>query len=256
VIDLHCHVLPGIDDGPEEIEGSLALVRAAAAAGETTLVATPHVNWRYANVAVEIERLTDELARRLAADDTAMQLVAGAEIAMTHVAELSEAELSRLRLGDGPWLLLEPPFGPLAGSLAEIVEDLQRRGHGVILAHPERCAAFHRRPELLESLVRGGALTSVTAGSLVGHFGERVRRFALELFASGLVHDVSSDAHDAIRRAPGMSREIEEAGLAELTEWLTVEVPGAILAGASIPARPAVTVPRPRRGWRRLSRRA
>jgi protein-tyrosine phosphatase len=127
----------------------------------------------------------------------------------------------------------------VATGLRETVLGLQDRGHRVLLAHPERCPAIHRDPALLRSLVAAGVLTSVTAGSLVGRFGEQVRRFSLALFEEGLVHSVASDAHDHANRAPGMAREIERAGLGELREWLTESVPAAILEGAAIiPARP------------------
>ena len=87
-----------------------------------------------------------------------------------------------------------------------------RRGHHVVLAHPERCPAFHRDPSMLTSLVSAGALTSVTAGSLVGRFGDEVRRFALELVRDGMVHNVASDAHDDVRRPPGRSQSSSRPG--------------------------------------------
>jgi protein-tyrosine phosphatase len=168
VIDLHCHVLPGIDDGPDTIDGSLSLARAASAAGTRTLVATPHVSARYPNDAATITRLVDELNQRLRAEGIAIDVRAGAEIALTSAAELGPEQLADLTLGGGPWLLIEPPFTPVAHGIDLIVLDLVRQGHRVVLAHPERCPAFHRDRAVLESLVRAGVLTSVTAGSLVG----------------------------------------------------------------------------------------
>lgn len=241
VIDLHSHVLHGIDDGPSEIEGSLAIARAAAAVGIRTLVATPHVSWRYPNTAEVIGRLVLELNDRLAAETVPLEVRAGAEIAMTRVGEIAVGELGELDLGGGGWILLEPPFAPVASGLKEIVDGLQRRGHRILLAHPERCPAFHRDPALLEELVRAGALTSVTAGSLIGRFGEQPRSFALSLAMEGLMHNVASDAHDPVGRAPGLRDEIEQAGLAPLTSWLTEEVPAAILEGQErVPPRPSV----------------
>jgi protein-tyrosine phosphatase len=258
VIDLHCHVLPGIDDGPETIEGSLALARAAVAAGTSTLVATPHVSWRYRNDAAGIARAAAELRERLGAEGIELELLTGAEIAMTRVGELDDGELTQLRLGGGPWLLIEPPFTPVAAGLRETVLGLQDRGHRVLLAHPERCPAIHRDVGLLEALVAEGVLSSVTAGSLAGHFGEVVRRFTLGLFERGLVHNVASDAHDHANRAPGMAQEIERAGLGALTDWLTAAVPAAILEGSGpIPARPHIeaSILASGRGWRSVWRR-
>jgi protein-tyrosine phosphatase len=258
VIDLHCHILPGIDDGPETIEGSLALARGAVAAGIQTLVATPHVSWNYPNDAGTIARLVDEVNARLATEMVPLIVRPGAEIAMTRLVEIEPSQLSRLHLGGGPWLLVEPPFTAMASGLDTILQDLQRRGHRIVLAHPERCHAFHRDPRMLESLVRGGVLTSITAGSLVGCFGGEVRRFALRLLENELVHNVASDAHDDVKRPPGMTAEIGRAGLGPLAEWLTREVPAAILSGEErIPSRPAVALPgisTRRRWWRRASR--
>jgi protein-tyrosine phosphatase len=244
VIDLHCHALPGIDDGPPTIEASIALVRAAADAGTSTIVATPHVSWRYQNRAEEIIRLTQELQERLITADIPVEIRPGAEIAMTRAGDIDRKELPRLGIGGGSWLLLEPPFTPLVTGLDFVVLGLQSDGYQILLAHPERCPAFHSDPEMLRSLVRAGALTSVTAGSLVGRFGGEVRRFALNMFADELVHNVASDAHDEIRRPPGITGELERAGLGPLTDWLTLEVPEAILNGAPIPRRPAFPVPR------------
>ncbi len=241
MIDLHCHVLPGIDDGPETIAGSIALARAAERAGIRTLVATPHVSWRYANTAEAIATGVAELNRRLAEEGVDLEVLAGAEVAMTRVDDTAPRELERLTLGDGGWLLVEPPFTPAASGLDTILLELQRQGHRILLAHPERCPAFHRDPEMLTTIVRGGILTSITAGSLAGRFGAPPRRLALRLLREGLAHNVTSDAHDAVDRAPGMADEIEQAGLGPLSDWLTRAVPSAILAGEElIPARPQV----------------
>jgi protein-tyrosine phosphatase len=251
VIDLHCHVLAGIDDGPQTIEDSLALARAAAAAGTRTLVATSHVSWEYPNRAETIARLVDELNRRLGSDGVALEIRPGAEIAMTRLADTAPDELSRLTLGGGRWLLVEPPFMLVVTGLDVLIADLQHRGYHVVLAHPERCPAFHRDRAMLEGLVNSGALMSVTAGSLAGRFGNAVRHFALELMRDGLVHNVASDAHDS-QRPPTIAAELERAGLGSLAEWLTQQVPGAILDGGEIPIRPAFEIPAlqsARRSW-------
>jgi protein-tyrosine phosphatase len=254
MIDLHSHVLPGIDDGPATIEGSLALARAAAAAGTRILVATPHVSWRYPNDASTIAALVDELNARLTAEGVALEVRAGAEIAMTRLIDIAPAELPRLRLGGGPWLLVEPPFTPAITGLDSILLDLQDQGHRILLAHPERCQAFHRDPQMLCTLVRAGILTSITAGSLVGHFGGEVRDFALSLARDGLIHNVASDAHDTLRRPPGTNAELRQAGLEPLAEWLTELLPAAILSGEELPPRPAAVelpsiAPAARRPW-------
>jgi protein-tyrosine phosphatase len=258
MIDLHTHVLPGIDDGPETIEGSLALARAAVASGTRVMVATPHVNWHHHNDAATIARVASELNERLRIEGIELEIRTGGEIAMTRAEQIEPGELERLRLGDGPWVLLEPPFTPVVTGLDGVVMTLQSAGHRVLLAHPERCPALHRDPQMVESLVKGGVLTSITAGSLVGRFGGEVRRFARALMEQGLVHNVASDAHDAVKRPPGMAEELAEAGFEPFTDWLTRAVPAAILSGEEIPHRPDVPLARERRPhripWRRRRR--
>ena len=151
VIDLHTHVLPGIDDGPDTIEGSIAMARAAASDGTRVMVATPHVNWHHHNDAATIARLAEELNERLRAEGIDVEIRTGAEIAMTRLEDIESGELERLRLGDGPWVLLEPPFTPIVTGLDGVVMTLQSAGHRVLLAHPERCPALHREPRLVES---------------------------------------------------------------------------------------------------------
>ena len=254
MIDLHTHVLPGIDDGPPTIEGSLELARAAVAAGAGVLVATPHVSWTYPNDAGTIAALVAELNTRLDAEGIELEIVAGAEIAMTRLIDTGADELSRLGLGGGPFLLVEPPFAPTVTGLDALVFDLQSKDHKILIAHPERCPAFHREPGMLREFVNAGILTSVTAGSLVGRFGREVNRFALTMAREGWIHNVTSDAHDPIKRPPGVSAELRQAGLEPLEAWLTEEVPRAILNDTEIPARPDVELPgiepSPRTWWR------
>jgi protein-tyrosine phosphatase len=258
VIDLHCHVLPGIDDGPATIEGSIALARAVAARGVSILVATPHVSSRYPNEPETIARGVEELNKRLASEGVVLEVRPGAELAMTKLVEMDAAKIASFALGGGDWLLVECPLASASVGFDILVLDLQRRGHRILLAHPERCPTFHRDLGILESLVRAGALTSITAGALVGRFGAEVRRFALRLVRDDLVHSVASDAHDDVRRPPGMTAELNEAGLGPLTEWLTQSVPRAILDGEAIPPRPAVALsisePEQRSRWRLLRR--
>jgi protein-tyrosine phosphatase len=248
-------VLPGIDDGPETIEGSVELARAAVAAGARALVATPHVSWTYPNDPDTIAARVEELRARLNAEGIPLELHAGAEIAMTRLVDMRTEDLLPLRLGGGDWLLVEPPFSPTVTGLGPLVFDLQRRGHRILLAHPERCPAFHREPEMLREFVSEGVLTSVTAGSLAGRFGGEVRRFALKMARERLIHNVTSDAHDTVRRPPGVVAELRQAGLGPLEEWLIEEVPAAILSGGEIPPRPEVELsgiePVRRTWWRR-----
>ncbi len=253
MIDLHCHVLPGIDDGPETIEASIALARRAEESGVHTIIATPHVSWSYENDSETIARLVNEVNSAVASAGVTVEVLAGAEIAMTRCIDLPPTEVAALGLANGPWLLLECPFSSHLTGIQTLALELHEQGQRIILAHPERCPAFQHDPSLLESLVQEGLLTSVTAGSLVGRFGKTVRRFAHELMDAELVHNVASDAHDIDRRPPGMAAELEQAGFGSLSEWLTEQVPAAILAGQdAIPPRPRARHAKhpPGRRWR------
>jgi protein-tyrosine phosphatase len=263
--DLHCHVLPGIDDGPATIDDSLALARAAAAAGTAVLVATPHVNRRYHNHAETIARLAHELNERLATEGIAtpegasLEVRTGAEVALTRLADLQPQVRRRLCLGGAQWLLVEPPFTPVATGIDEILLELVAGGQRVVLAHPERCPAFQRHPEMLGTLVDAGVLLSITAGALVGDFGSVPRELAMQLVRDGLMHNVASDAHDHVDRPPMLLPDIQRAGLGPLAQWLTDELPSAILSGSQPPPRPQVTLPAVEGGshsrWRGVRRR-
>lgn len=251
VIDLHCHILPGIDDGPQSIEDTLELARAASVAGTQTMVATPHVSWDWTNnTAASIAVQVDEVNTLLDREGIDITVVCGAEVALTRAIDLPDEELAALTLGGGPWLLLECPLSPVAAGLEMGIESLRRRGHEhIVLAHPERVPGFQRNPELLRRLVDDGFLTSVTAGAFAGRFGKDVERFARRLLADGLVHDVASDAHSVQRRPPELGAPLTAAGLdAAQIDHLTRAVPRAILDGAPLPLAPAMPVASPGRG--------
>lgn len=253
MIDLHTHVLPGIDDGPATVEGSLALARAAVADGATTLVATPHVTWEIQNDSAAIAAGVRDLQAELDRAGIALELRTGAEVAITRAFELDDEELARLRLGGGAWLLAECPLSSAAPGFDGALASIAARGHRIVLAHPERSPVMQRDPELLRRLVASGMLTSVTAGALLGRFGSTVQRFSLWMFEEDLVHNVASDAHDTRRRPPGIGEALAYAdaqlpGVSERAEWLTMSVPRAMLAGDPIPDAPGPVPAKRRRG--------
>jgi protein-tyrosine phosphatase len=260
VIDLHAHILPGVDDGPASIEESVELARAAVDAGTRVLAATSHVSHMFPTDPRVFPARLAEVREALKDAGVALEVVPGGELAPSRLAELDDEALPELSLGGGPYLLVECPFSPVSAELEPLVYELQRNDWRILLAHPERSAAFHRAPERLARLVERGALVQVTAGSLTGQFGKTARRFSISALQDGLVHVLASDAHDPIDRPPGMTAGLAAAehdlpGIGVQAEWLTQEVPAAILAGDELPPRPAA--PRRGRGLRgRLVRRA
>src|SRR4051812_23337213 len=141
---------------------------------------------------------------RLARERIDIEVVPGAEVALTRVADLDDATLAGLCLGTSRAMLVESPYGEVTDVLEATLFNLQARGFRPVLAHPERCPAFRKDPERLAILVERGMLCSATAGSMGGRFGRTVQRFTRELFERGFVHNVASDAHDSRRRPPGL----------------------------------------------------
>jgi protein-tyrosine phosphatase len=139
VIDLHCYVLPGIDDGPATLEESLGLARVAEKADLTTLVATPHVSWRYVNGPEAIREGVDAVQSAVRAAHIALDVRRGAEIAVARLGDLSDDELRALRLGDGPWLMIESPGAVDRAGRAETpaaFAELPPLGDGSVRDHP------------------------------------------------------------------------------------------------------------------------
>jgi protein-tyrosine phosphatase len=251
VIDLHSHILPGVDDGPGDIAGSVAMARTAVADGVRAMVATPHVSDVFPETLAQIGPAAEELRGALAAEGVGLDVLEGGEVAMTRVSALDDDELRRLCLGPQErWLLLESPYTYVSDLLERTVFELQTRGFRVLLAHPERSPCFGRGPERLTELVERGVACSITAGSLVGTFGGRVKKQALEMVEHGLVHDIASDSHDASGgRSPVLSDGLEALAHELAVEdgygaFLTEDAPGAIIAGEALPH---ADPPRPRR---------
>jgi protein-tyrosine phosphatase len=258
LVDLHCHVLPALDDGPADLTASLALAERAARAGIDTIVATPHIREDYpfppALVAERVAELNAELQRA----GVPVRILTGGELAVSRVAELDDAELHSLCLGDGRCALVESPYTVVGGLLEQALFDLQLRGVRPLLAHPERSPSFIGDADRIAELVDRGIMCSITAASMEGRFGRTVRAFAVELYTRGLVHDVASDAHDAHKRPPDLlagfeSFEQDLPGALEQADWYTEHAPRALLAGQELPPRPR-PVPGQRLGGRGLRR--
>ena len=259
-IDLHSHILPGVDDGPPSLSGSLELARAAVAAGTEQMVATPHINEDHFIAPLDIPAAVADLNQRLAEAGIGLLVRAGGEIAMPRLLDLQEDELNSLGLGGGPYLLVESPFGLTVGAFEPLLHHVQLRGHRVLLAHPERSPSFQREPERLADLVRSGVLVQITAGSITGSFGERVRRFTTQLLREDLVHVVASDAHNHDKRPPGLDEAVQAAerdvpGIVGRSAWFTREVPAAILAGEVVRSPEPLPLIK-RTAWRRLTARS
>jgi protein-tyrosine phosphatase len=240
VIDLHSHILPGIDDGARSLDDALGIARAAVADGITTIAATPHVRADYPTRADAMERAVAELRGALAAEGIDLELLPGGEIALDSLDLIDAAELARFGLGGSPtYVLLEFPYEGWPVALPSIVLGLRTRGITPVIAHPERSRAVQADPERLRPVALSGALCQLTAASLDGRLGRRSRDAAFELLERDLAQLVASDAHTPDVRGIGMSGAADAVGDAALAQWLTETVPAAIVAGEPVPAKPA-----------------
>jgi protein-tyrosine phosphatase len=202
-VDLHCHLLPGIDDGAAAMEDTVAHARRLEAAGVTDVACTPHIK-RRDFPGVEIARLADlraEAQRAIDDHGIGVRLHPGGELGHDDALVLAADLLELIAQGpDGArWLLLECPFEGIEDDFTEAAERLWGLGYDLLLAHPERAAPVARADERLLRLVDRGALLQVNATSLLGRHGPRARAVAERLLGDGLVWCLASDAHPGMR---------------------------------------------------------
>lgn len=196
--ELHFHLLPDVDDGPRTLEESLEVARLAVADGTRLVTCTPHVHLVDVETIPErVRALREELRRR----GIPLEIRPGGEI--TPGTTLTAGELRTIAQGPPGrrWVLLEAPLDPVptAEDFFDHVADLEARGYGVLVGHPERSSGVLAERDRLEALVRRGARLQVNASSLTGTHGAAARRAALELVAAGLVTALASDAHRPAR---------------------------------------------------------
>lgn len=232
MIDLHCHILPGLDDGSRDLDDSVAMARQAAADGIEAVCATPHIRHDHDVRIEEIAGRVGALNARLREEGVPVSILRGGEVAETAVEELSEEELSRVALGSGRWVLLEPAPGPLSDSLARRVVHLTERGHRALIAHPERHLSADMFGRLGE-LIAEGALVQATADFFLL---EQTADGMLTMAEAGLIHILSSDAHSSVagrplRLGPAFERLGAVEALAPRLRWMEETAPRAIVEG-------------------------
>jgi len=235
VIDLHCHILPELDDGSLSLQDSVAMARQAQEDGIETVCATPHIRHDHDVHIPEIAARAAALNRTLAEEGVAVAVVPGGEVAQSAADRLTEEELRCVTLGgSGGWVLLEPAPGPIGGDLGEVAERLQERGARTIVAHPERHAGADLQ-ERLRGLVAMGCLVQWTAEFVALAQPDDL---VLEWARDGLVHLLGSDAHSSlagrpVRLAAGYER-LRGVCSDGWVEWMADTAPRAILAGEPV----------------------
>jgi len=246
VIDVHSHVLFGLDDGAPDIEVSLAMLRMAGEHGTTDIVASPHANLEYR---FDGERIAAHKAELDARNDSGVRVHLGCDFHLQY--ENIEDALKQPRkytIAGGPYLLVEFSDLLILKTTTQIFEGLMAAGMRPLITHPERNPLLQQRLGELRKWVELGCALQVTGQSLEGQFGGRALKFAETLMDEGLVHCVASDAHDLKRRPPRLDTafaQVEKRWGGETAEMLFRVNPGAILqggelAGASMPRRKGI----------------
>ncbi len=212
MIDIHLHILPGIDDGPETIEGSLDLAEMLVRDGIHAAIATPHYNDEFEQrSAAEIKFRVGELQRALTYYRIPLRLFAGHEVQIKPglVEDIRRGRLATLN--GSRYLLLELWSNGWLPETERVVFELRAFGITPIIAHPERLRPIQQDPQRLVRLLQQGALAQLTASSLIGDWGETIQRQAESLLAKGYVHCIASDAHGARKRPSHVPRSLRHA---------------------------------------------
>lgn len=259
LVDIHAHVIPGIDDGPPDLEEAVIMLSEAAASGISAIAATPHIRSDFPDVHLrELAARCQAVREASSAAGVDIELVLGAEVALVSTLDASQEDLTLASYGQrGSDLLIELPFSGAAPGLASLLYDLRLKGWRITLAHPERNLDFLRDPSPLVALVDQGILLQVNAEALLRD--ERKSdsaRLCRWLCVEGLSHILASDSHRGLSWRPVTSlapaaEALEQLVGAQRAHWMTQTAPRAIIDGAELPAAPPVVAAQ-RRSRRRL----
>ncbi len=237
MVDLHCHILPGVDDGPKSIEGSLSMLRKLESVGVESVVATPHLlRGSYETSLPERQEMVADLQKAADENDIKIQIELGVEyyLAPQILDDIDRLEEFTIN-NDGKYILIEMPMRIVPPSIEDIFFTLKMKGITPILAHPERNERICRNPNILFNLVLKGCITQINVGSILGNFGGEIKRIARELITHKLAHVVASDMHSA--DSPTMEQavpEVEKLVGKEQARLMFVDTPRRILAGEDI----------------------
>ncbi len=239
MIDIHCHPLPGVDDGARSFEVAVAMCRIAAEDGVTHLVATPHSNYSYIFDPVLNRQLLAELQEKVGEKP---KLLLGCDFHLSYDNIQICAENSKdFTINQTSYLLVELPDQFIPDHLSRVYYDIQVAGLKAIITHPERNPLLQRKPDLLEQWVSIGCLVQVTAQSYTGGFGSKARKLSERLLDAGLIHFFASDAHDIKRRPPLLSRcyrKVAREKGEEIADLLLQKNPEAVINGRPLPPQP------------------
>jgi protein-tyrosine phosphatase len=250
MIDLHCHILHGLDDGAGSLEESVAMAKIAQKDGITTIVATPHLfrSNLPADDFVSIGDRRQELRRAIANNSVAVEVKGGAEVHISHnlVNEI-RAHRNNLVINGSGYMFIEFPSSHIYPGVNKLIFDLMSEGIIPIIAHPERNSVFARHPGLLYDLVRMGALAQANSGSLNGLYGREPSENILCFLKWNLIHFLASDGHNSTSMPPRLSEAVRSAEAVigrEQARSLVEDNPRAVLNDLEIPFLPSPIDPR------------
>ncbi len=239
MIDIHHHLLPGVDDGASNLDTSVAMARLAVEDGLTHVACTPHANGRYVFDRAAHEVRLEELRGRLAEEGIALTLGLGCDFHLSYDnVEDALANTGRYTLNGKSYLLVELPDFGLPPTLTETFYQLQLAGMTPILTHPERNPTLQHDMERMVEWLRGGLLVQVTADSVTGRMGKKAEKMAHHLLSKRWVHFLATDAHNTTSRPPRMSEARRMVGRKygeEYARALTLENPRAAFDGTPMP---------------------
>ena len=259
LIDLHCHILPGIDDGPKTLDESLEMARIFEQAGYSHVVATPHAvpgtTWMPKHE--EIRGQLSVLNQAIIKEGIKLKVLMGMEIALDpNISDLLDRGHVKPLAGTS-YVLIEPPFQRLPLGWEHAIFDVQSRGFGVLLAHPERCSQLAAKPQLCDQLIESGVYFQVNWDSFLGHHGSTTQKMAIHLATKGFIHCLATDSHDAKSRNAIQVRRtaesIEELIGSRNLHLISKENPVRVLRNEALESmeRPAIqTAVKKKRRWR------
>ncbi|WP_053588462.1 tyrosine-protein phosphatase [Bacillus sp. FJAT-22090] len=200
LVDIHNHILPGLDDGPRTMEEAILLARNAVANGVTHIIATPHHNHKYSNNSLKIKEAVLNFNNEISQREIPIKILPGQETYFytSIVDELKDVILPLAN--SNKYILIELPSNHLPAFLTEILLQIQLKGYKPIIAHPERNSVLRKEKNLLFELVNNGALMQINASSLIGMNGYKLKKYTKDLVNHNLVHFISSDAHNTTSR--------------------------------------------------------
>jgi protein-tyrosine phosphatase len=202
MIDIHSHILPGVDDGAQTIEDAITMANAATSEGITKIIATPHhKNRHYENPKQKILQHVDQLNAVFKERNIPLTVLPGQEVRIYGdiLKDYENGELLTLA-NESPYLFIEFPSNHVPRYAEQLLFDIQMKGLVPIIVHPERNVEISENPELLYRFVEKGILTQLTAASVAGYFGKKIKKFALQTIEANLAHFIASDAHNTTNR--------------------------------------------------------